>query len=200
MKIEKLENIAEICSGLSTSRNKNSSETKASEVRLISVKDVDAESSQITQDIGDIFKVDDLKAIIKFVLTKNDIVITAKGTSIRASIYKSSASPIVPTSNLTIIKCNPSHILPDYLNVFLNMDKTVAEIQSKLSGSFIMSLSKKDLSQLEIIIPSIQEQEKIVRLVNEKDSFIKARKDEIKNMEILITNTVSNAVFKLGAV
>lgn len=192
----RLDEIASIFSGLSTGRHKGSDNESAPVVKTISVKDIDPDSSILKENIGEEFRLSDMKAIKKFTLENDDIVITAKGTSIRSAIYKDCDSKVIPTSNLTIIKCDSGTVSPDYLVTFLNAERTIADIQSRLSGTTIMSLNKKELSALKVKIPSLEEQERIVNIVREKENFIKARKSEIENMEKLIDHTVNQAIYK----
>jgi len=195
MQTFKLSEIATIGSGLAPSRKKEVEMSDAKDVRIISVKDIATNSSVIREDIGKLEKISDEKILGKFILSENDIVITAKGSAIRSAVYKESDTCIVPTSNLSVIKTKNSEVLPEYLNVFLNLDRTVDAIKSKLTGTTIMSLSKKDLGQVEILVPNLEEQEKLVRLAQEKERFIKAREDEIKYMDVIVENTITNEIY-----
>lgn len=190
MKTEKLSSITrEIVSGFSPARAKDLG--KGSIVKSISIKDIRPETLELDGDeLGEDLDLGDKSFIKKFALKPDDLVMTAKGTCIRAAIFKGSSHKVLPNSNLIKIKCDESIILPTYLAIFLNLESTTNEIRSKQAGTTIMSLSVKELSNLPISIPSLEEQGKIITLFKEGERFCKAREDEIKNMKLLLQSSL----------
>jgi len=104
--------------------------------------------------------------IRKSVLKNNDVILAGKGQRIFAWAYQPSFGTIVPSSLFYIIRTDPNEILGEYLMLFLNTDKIQNKLKIIGAGTSIISIPKKELQQIEIVIPPIKKQKEIVELAN----------------------------------
>ena len=103
--------------------------------------------------------------IQKHLLQKEDILIAAKGNKNFAVIYKGETPYAVPSSIFIVITVNDKNILiPDFLAFFLNLPSTQEYFKNNAIGTAIPSISIKLLEQLEIPIPKINQQSKILQI------------------------------------
>jgi type I restriction enzyme, S subunit len=80
-----------------------------------------------------------------------------------------------------IIKCDNDEINPEFLINYLKSDEGVNQIKHKTEGSVRDSLSYSNLGRIELILPKINIQDKIVEIIK------KSREIETKRKEIIVT-------------
>jgi restriction endonuclease S subunit len=120
----------------------------------------------------------------KHLLNDGDIIFAAKGSKNFAAQYENKNGPCVASSTFLVIKLNDkfrSIVLSDYLVWFINHQRTQEWLKAKARGSSIPSISKNDLQDLEIIIPSIEKQKTILKI----DSLHKKEQSIIKKIQSL---------------
>lgn len=110
----------------------------------------------------------------KSLLKANDVVLAGKGQRMFAWSYDEQFGHAIPSSLFYIIRTNPLEVLGEYLAHFLNSDKIQYEIKLIASGGTVPSIPKSELIQLEVFVPSIEEQHRIVNIANllEKDLIL----------------------------
>lgn len=121
--------------------------------------------------------------IEKHLLSDGDIVFSAKGSNNFAALIKFN-NPCVASSTFLVIRLKDEYrtkILPEYLVWFMNNLKTQEWIKAKARGSSIQSVSKTDLLDLEITIPPIEKQKKILIV----DSLHKKEQGILKKIQSL---------------
>lgn len=101
----------------------------------------------------------------KFLLQSNDVILTGKGQRIFAWAYDEGLGDVVPSSLFYIIKTNREQVNGYYLASVLNSARKQYELTLLGSGSSVLSINKKDLLDLEIPLPSLEEQNRIVRVL-----------------------------------
>lgn len=113
---------------------------------------------------------------MKYTLKENDLVLPMAITSpLKCAIAKDlNNKTILVASNLYIIRFNTKLILPGFVKALFESDKTYKLLQSFSSGSVMQSLSVELLNDIEIPIPSIEEQEKILAQYSEIEEEEKA--------------------------
>ena len=132
----------------------------------------------------------------KHLLKDEDVLFAAKGLNNFAIVYYNHIGKAVASSSFIVIKIpeeNKHIILPDYLAWFLTHHKQIKLIHKQL-GTTIPSISMKQLSELEIDIPSIEVQKRIVSVhqLREKEKELTTRIEEYKDKKIQLL--LSNAV------
>lgn len=126
---------------------------------IITVGDID--------DNGNISKVlnsfNTTKDVEKFKLRQNDILITNKGTKIKTSFVKELLdNDILFQGNLTVIRVNDKRLNPLFLKIYLDSNRGKSELDSIQTGVSIITLNLNKLSNIEIPLFSIEQQNKIV--------------------------------------
>jgi len=96
--------------------------------------------------------------------------------------------------NVALIKCIPDNdkITNDWLYYFLSSKPIQEHIISLSERSRQAGVSPKDLKKLQIPLPSIEEQEKIVAKIKEEEKLIEGNKMLVKIFENKITERINN--------
>ena len=100
-------------------------------------------------------------AIVNFVLKDGDILIPARGTTIKTAVFKEQQYPCIASSNLIVIRVNQNQILPIYLKMFLDSPLGVKQIKGLQQGTTLMNISYKDIMSVEIPMLPLEEQKVI---------------------------------------
>lgn len=102
----------------------------------------------------------------KFLLKSNDVILAGKGQRIFAWAYDETFGKVVPSSLFYIIRTDENQVNGHYLASVLNSKRKQYELTLLGSGSAIISITKKELLDLEISLPPLEEQIKIVEIAN----------------------------------
>jgi restriction endonuclease S subunit len=111
----------------------------------------------------------------KHILRSGDILFAAKGSKNFATEYEVHNPPAVASTSFFVIRLSNRNVLPEYLTWFLNTTQVQSLLKSQAKGTSIPSISKQTLEDLEIPIPSIENQKSIViisKLCNMEKSLI----------------------------
>jgi len=108
----------------------------------------------------------------KFMLQPNDVILAGKGQRIFAWAYDESFGDVVPSSLFYILRPNSNEVNGYYLASLLNSSRKQYELELIGSGSSITSIAKKELLDLEIPVPSLQEQHRITQVLKLLDDEI----------------------------
>jgi restriction endonuclease S subunit len=101
----------------------------------------------------------------KFLLQPNDLILTGKGQRIFAWSYDESFGKVVPSSLFYIIRANAALIDSRYLAAVLNSGQKRYELELLGVGSSITSIAKNDVLDFEIPLPSLEEQQKVIKVL-----------------------------------
>ena len=93
----------------------------------------------------------------------NDVILSSRG-SFKSSIAKIDSEIVVAAASVYILRPKNVEILPGYLCVYLNSEHTQKKLGGLTTGAVITALLKSDLETLEIAIPSLENQQKIIDL------------------------------------
>ncbi len=133
----------------------------------------------------------------RHLLKEGDLLFAAKGLNNFAVVYHLGIGKAVASSSFIIIKVKEEerqNILPDYLAWFISHNKQIKLMREQQLGTTIPSISMKQLGELEIDIPPITVQEKIIAIhqLREKEKELTARVEEWKDRQIqMILSTVT---------
>ncbi|MBN8684896.1 MAG: restriction endonuclease subunit S [Chitinophagales bacterium] len=122
----------------------------------------------------------------KHLLRDGDILLIAKGESNRACLYQEAIGPAVASSTFFVIRPAKSELLPEYMQWYFNT-RYMKDIFSGLSkGTQIASLSKKTLAEIEIPVPPLREQKKILEIQRlwEHEKSLTLKLMELKDLNI----------------
>ncbi len=98
-------------------------------------------------------------------LKDNDILFAAKGVRNTALKFTGSFGPAVASSIFFVIKPDIHKVLSDYLVLYLNDLKTQKLLRSLTGTTTVPHINKKDLAEIEILLPPLDQQKKIVKLM-----------------------------------
>jgi restriction endonuclease S subunit len=97
-------------------------------------------------------------------LKRNDVILAGKGQRLFAWAYDESEGLCIPSSLFFVLEGNRNIIIGKYLAIFLNSEKVQFTLKTMAAGLTIPSISKNELKELKIFIPSLKEQKKIVEM------------------------------------
>lgn len=174
---KRLKNIAEIYSGHLIPRKVN--DDPNGNVRYIQMKDIDVECNV---DVSKLSRVFIKKSIDGKCLLKNDILFKAKSNSNFACVIKKNFDNLIASAHFFTIRIKSNIIVPEYLAWFINQKNTQRFLKINSSGSTISVVTKKQLGELKVSIPSINNQEKIIKLDNlrKKEKELETKISELR--------------------
>ena len=88
--------------------------------------------------------------------------------------------PVIASSNVIIIRVRDGRLLTTFLKIFLDSPLGRKILLSRQQGTTVMNISYKELNDIEIPLPTIEEQEEIA---NEYNYELEIYKDTIYNAE-----------------
>jgi len=132
----------------------------------------------------------------KHFLQTGDVLVAAKGYDHFAVAYKGIVKPAVASSMFMVLRIKDrKRILPEYLAWFINHPSTQTILSGNSKGTSIPSLSKTDIGDLELTIPSIQKQECILNIqaLRQRETMIQQQITQLREQYIQqsILNTLN---------
>lgn len=158
-----LKELAEIYSGISF-RSELASD-KDGDAYLVQMKNLNENENLNLSDSLETFsriKKDTMKQ--SYALKQGDILFRSRGASFSSVIVGQSFANVFPVSPLYLIRVRSEKLLPGYLLWFINSSNTQKYLQQMSEGTQIKMLSKKKLDDLEIRIPSLEKQQRIIEI------------------------------------
>jgi restriction endonuclease S subunit len=190
----KLTEIANIRSGMVVSKTANNDETLLSDayVRMIGTSDFD-DDGFLRHDLEPnvLFKT----SIEKNFLQYGEIVFNAKGRRFFASLFKNEYDHIIASASFLVLTLNSEAVLPEFVVWYLNHTETLKVFDSKMATQVMPSITKQELGDLEIIIPTFETQKQIVTLDLLNKKHIKIQK-ELITLEENYINAITYKKFK----
>ena len=102
------------------------------------------------------------RKIANYILKEGDVLLPGRGTVIRTSVFHEQDFPCIAHSNIIIIRPDEKKLNGVYLKIFLDSPLGKKLISGAQQGTSIMNISYKDLATLEIPVPSMEQQKKVV--------------------------------------
>jgi len=128
---------------------------------------------------------------IKHLLLPGDVLFAAKGAKNFAAVYEIHNVPAVASTSFFVIRLQDETVLPEYLAWFMNHPDTQAFLKANAYGTAMASISKAFLMEMEIPIPSLQIQLKILKIsdLRKREKYliqqIVTSKDQLINKQII---------------
>ena len=98
------------------------------------------------------------RKVVNYLLQEGDILIPARGTVIRTSVFHVQNHPCIANSNVIVIRPDGKVLDSIYLKIFLDSPLGNKMVSGLQQGTAVMNISYKDLLSLEIPVPSIEKQ------------------------------------------
>jgi len=97
-------------------------------------------------------------------LRPGDVLFPNRGTRTTAFVFPGSRSPTIVGPQFFIVRAKPAAVLPDYLAWYLRSSHAAAHFDSRRKGSYVPIIQRRDLAELEIPIPPLTVQAKILEV------------------------------------
>lgn len=123
-------------------------------IYLLSLKDIS--DSIISDNLTPIKKESNYE---RYLLQDSDVIISAKGNTIKAAVFKAKNKDIVlPSGNLLVIRPDTSKVNPYYLCAYLQSISGLKRLSLIQTGTVLLSLNVSMIDNFEIPLPSLSEQ------------------------------------------
>lgn len=136
----------------------------------------------------------------KYILKDGDLLLAAKGIRNTASVFKSKLvlkvklDKAAASSTFFILRVDPQKISSEYLAFYLNLTKTQKFFQSRSTGTNVPSLKRNVLEEIEILIPSIEVQNKLIELKSLWEKEKQLTEELLTKKEILYQEFFNNII------
>lgn len=100
------------------------------------------------------------------ILKSGDVLFPNRGTRTTALAFPGSKEPTIAGSQFFILRSDPKLVRPDYLSWFLRSEVAHQYFAGRRKGSYVQIIQRKDLAELELPLPSLSEQNKIVGIAH----------------------------------
>lgn len=183
----KLGEIAEVLNGY---QERKKLKVKEHFVFSIQPKDIEKDCLEINE--NNLEKHFVPKEMDKYLLQKNDVLFLHR-LNFRAAYLADSdfkdGKQYVPLQNLLILRIDESKINKGYLSWYLNQGAAQNEINRRIEGTTLPYISRKEVMELNIDVPDLETQKKVVELYN---LHLKEKKlvSEIQEKKDLLINQI----------
>lgn len=119
------------------------------------------------------------------VVSEGEVLLQCRGQNYRAAVVPTHDLPLVPSASVLVLTPG-SQLVPEYLAHFLNDPVTQAELRTLATGATIANLKRSSLEQLQVLVPSIEDQKRIVAYGEtlREISRLEARLAELRRTEL----------------
>ena len=119
------------------------------------------------------------KAIQRFLLQQGDVVLLAKGNSIRAGYVTESIAKlnVVASANFIVLRPNKKELLGEVLVAYFNSPAGQSLLEATSTGATIKNISLSNLKKLEIALPSLSKQHEVAELFHASNQAYRSTMD-----------------------
>lgn len=109
--------------------------------------------------------VDEERKVSRYILQNGDVLVTARGTTVKIAVFEEQSSICIPSANINVIR--PKEMLNGtYLKLFLESPVGIKMLKSLQRGSVVVNINFMDMSELDVPVLPLEAQEAIVREYN----------------------------------
>lgn len=120
----------------------------------------------------------------KYLLQDKDLLVSSKGTLSKFAVVEiKNNEKYIPSGNFTILRLDTNFINPYYLKIFFESNKGTAIINSIKSGGILPAINLSQFKEINVPVPSIEEQNRIVNRYLAKTDEIKMIKNKLNKLE-----------------
>lgn len=150
------------------------------EYKIINI--VDVNDGKVNEKLNTIYP--DNPKYEKYILKDKDLVMSSKGTLNKIFVADVKENErYIPSGNFTIIRLNQEIINPLYLKLFFESIKGTKIINSIKSGGVLPALNITQLKELNVPVPSIEDQNKVVSKYLAKNDEMNIIKNKLQKIE-----------------
>lgn len=114
-----------------------------------------------------------------------DVLLSKDGTIGKTMLYSQEHQKIVLLSSIAILKPMKEKLIGEYLNQYLQDSRTLTRIVNTKTGSAIKRIVLRDINSLKIVVPKLEEQEKIAKILLSVDNEIEQYENRKQKLEEL---------------
>lgn len=129
------------------------------------------------------------------ILIEGDVLLTGKGNRLFAWEYKTEYGKCVASSLFYVIKVDVTIVLPEYFTLLMNTSRIIHQLELISGGATVPSIPKKELLELEITIPSLTEQKKVIKATRLLDENIKLTTQLLENKKNLKQGVINKLIY-----
>lgn len=138
-------------------------DSRTGNVRVIQIGDIRADGAFDPRLSA---KVDMPEPDVRFLLQKDDLVFRGRGSSFTAAFVPAHDKPMMAASPLIWLRPDRSKLDPAYLAWVINGPTAQRFFMKTAQGTIIKAVGVREILQLEIPLPPLKEQQKIVEAAN----------------------------------
>jgi len=193
----KLKDVSNLRTGLVTARKKASVvDNKTMSYKVVTLKSFNHNGSLIVNNLDTFISKEEIKEI--YLTQTNDVLIRLREPNIAIHVNKDDIGLVVP-SFVASIRVDETKINSKFLTYYLNSNIVKKALNSSVAGTAIGMIKTKELEELEIKLPSLEEQKKIVKFLDLTNKEIDLL-EELKNQKEKYYSEVFNNILKNGAI
>lgn len=126
----------------------------------------------------------------KYLLKKNDLLITIKGPTTKIAVFDKEDANYVPSGNFAVIRLNTDIVNPYYLKMFFESKKGHLLLDITKTGTVLLSINISLLESIEVPVPSISKQNEAVNKYLAKVDEIQIVRNRLKKLEESLCNVL----------
>lgn len=157
-------------------------------ISVIQMKDLTEDSRLNTQELVQI----DMQGLKEHHRVKiDDLAFRSRGQTNTAALIQQELKDTLIAAPLLRIRVKSDAIMPAYLCWFINQPSSQATLQSTATGTAVRMIGKPAIEDLEVVVPSLEVQQKIIEVyklsINEQKLMsVLAKKKEVLTDAILM--------------
>lgn len=169
----KLQDIAEITRGVNITKNSDHNEYKV-------IKISDIEKGKIDFNKLSVEKFSNNTKVENYMVQKGDLLISTRGENIKTAVIRENIEEVLVSQNLALIRVGEK-LDVEWLNFYLNSPVGQFEIQEKLKGETVKSLSPAAIRELKIPLIELEDQVNITKQYKDVKETIEKQIRQLKN-------------------
>ena len=106
------------------------------------------------------------RKVARYALEDGDVLITARGTTIKVAVFEKQAMTCIPSANFNVVRPG-SRLRGMFLKIFLESPVGIKLLKSLQRGFAVMNINYKDLGDLEIPLLPLETQDMLIQEYND---------------------------------
>ena len=122
----------------------------------------------------------------RHLVKRKDLIFRSRGQTTTAAIIDTEIGPAIVAAPLLRVRVTSKHVLPEYLCWFVNQPLAQAFLHSRATGTAMTLIGKSALDALEVPLPSLETQRRIVALADLSNKEQKLMRELAEKKEKLV--------------
>jgi len=150
----KLKEVAEVFRGKSILKK----DTAPGGIDILNISNIqDGEIDSRDMDTLD----EDIRKNQRYLLEEGDVLLSCRGTAIKAAVFRAQERPVIASANLIVIRAK-QRVLGGFIKLFLESPTGQAMTSSFQRGTTILNFNFSDVMEMEIPLPPMEVQQQLV--------------------------------------